>query len=279
MDAAKTSLEVGSAVNPEINVHRGKHTPLGMSQAAVSGCLGTESSSRSPRSPRVARLLPLEVQLFFLAFLPSQIRSESRYARRLSERVARLRRLLKQRKQNQTPAFPLDIQLDLKSDDDQMKILVSLQRQSPRKSCRSKMGDFSMDGPRTRLERMYALASPAQQNTDHSDPEQAAATDTASVWELGERALSSLLLSRRRRLFMYAMLLAIILTPARVEGLARWAGELGIRPLAIRHPIFALLSVLLDIYQDLVGTSLIPDDAHWSLFAHVIEVLLLMVAM
>jgi hypothetical protein len=33
------------------------------------------------------------------------------------------------------------------------------------------------------------------------------------------------------------------------------------------------------MYQELVGSNLIPDDSHWSLIAHVVEVVLLMVAM
>lgn len=278
-DGGKTVPTVGSAAKLEISAPSERRLPLEDGLALASSGLGTETGPKSPRSPRVARLLPLEVQLFFLALLPPQVRTESRYARRVSERVARLRRLIKQRRLNQEPDRPRSLHLDLGRDADQMQISVSLQRQSPHKKHSSVANIGSTVDPRTQLERLYTIETPTRPLSECPDPQHAALPESSSIWELGERALSFLLQSRRRRLLMYATLLVIILAPARVEGLARWAGELGIRPLAIRHPIFALLSVLLDVYQDLVGTSLIPDDAHWSLFAHVIEVLLLMVAM
>jgi len=251
--------------------------PLDTSFSASSSDPGSALHGELPRSPRLARLVPLEVQLFLLALLPSGVRSRSQYARRVSQRVARLRYILRQRKWNR--AGTRTSESDNPFESNQMQISVSLHPRSPRSGATTPDDLAVMPSSREQLERIWERASPMQQSVERPNPEHHEVNDSGSVWEMGERALSFLLQTRRRRLLMYALLLTMILAPARAEGLARWAGELGIRPLAIRHPIFAVLSVLLDMYQELVGSNLIPDDSHWSLIAHVVEVVLLMVAM
>ena len=219
------------------------------------------SESSTPHSPRLTRLLPIEVQLVLVAMLPSPVRRESAYAQAVSEKVARLRRLWKSKKASASPVGrPADVDLG-----PTMTVSLSIERHSPRDRRPTSDAPTPDSEPcaqdRRRLERSFQMDSPLHAPS------------------LGERAMAFLLQSRRKRLLVYALLLALLLTPLRVEGLARWAGELGVRPLALRHPLFAALSVLLDAYQELVGSHMVHDDAHWAMLAHLVEVVLLMVAM
>ncbi|KAK4535655.1 hypothetical protein CDCA_CDCA05G1680 [Cyanidium caldarium] len=219
------------------------------------------SESSTPHSPRLTRLLPIEVQLVLVAMLPSPVRRESPYAQAVSEKVTRLRRLWKLKKASAPPGGrPADVDLG-----PTMTVSLSIERQSPRDRRPTSDAPTSDTEPytqdRRRLERSFQMDSPLHAPS------------------LSERAMAFLLQSRRKRLLVYALLLTLLLAPLRVEGLARWAGELGARPLALRHPLFAALSLLLDAYQELVGSHMVHDDAHWAVLAHLVEVLLLMVAM
>eukprot|EP00166_Cyanidium_caldarium_P001191 ctg_1609.g446 len=85
------------------------------------------SESSTPHSPRLTRLLPIEVQLVLVAMLPSPVRRESPYAQAVSEKVTRLRRLWKLKKASAPPGGrPADVDLG-----PTMTVSLSIERQSP----------------------------------------------------------------------------------------------------------------------------------------------------